>query len=521
MRSHRHLVLLLLSALALPGCVSLSLDVPRPPSTLYAGPAAAELERLWTGRFEGDGADSAFRLVADGLDAFALRVQLARRARHTLDLQYYIIHADETGQLLAAEVLRAADRGVRVRILLDDIYAAANDRALLALDSHPQVEIRLFNPWRRRSGAAGRVFDFIATGGRLNQRMHNKLFLADGVAGVLGGRNLGDEYFALHRDLDFRDLDVLAVGAAARETGRSFDAFWNSEYAVPATAVRLAKPPPTLAELQAVVEAHAVAMAQRPFARASEDAPLAREAAAGPLALQRAPGTVVADDPDKLSPRRRTRRADLVAQMRAITGEPRQRLLISSPYFVPGRPGVDLLGTLSAAGVDVQVLTNSYRANDVRLVHVGYAGYRAPLLRRGVELFELRRRTAETVERVRQQAFGSANASLHAKFVVIDRRWLFVGSLNIDPRSIVHNTEIGVVIDSEALADEAARMFADVSAPERSFAVRLREGSRTQLEWHWQEAGEVRVSVTEPGTNGFERAMIRLLRWLPGLEAQI
>ncbi|MEZ5458198.1 MAG: hypothetical protein R3E65_02340 [Steroidobacteraceae bacterium] len=153
-----------------------------------------------------------------------------------------------------------------MRILLDDIYAAANDRVLLALESHPQIEIRLFNPWRRRSGPAGRVFDFIATGGRLNQRMHNKLFLADGAAAVLGGRNLGDEYFALHRRLDFRDLDVLAVGAAASAAGRSFDAFWASEYAVPATALRLAKPPPTLAALQSVVEAHAAAMAARPFA---------------------------------------------------------------------------------------------------------------------------------------------------------------------------------------------------------------------------------------------------------------
>lgn len=505
----------------LSGCVSLSLDVPRPVTTLYAGAPAPELQQLWARRFAGAGADSAFRLVADGLDAFALRVQLVRRARHTLDLQYYIIHADETGQLLAAEVLRAADRGVRVRILLDDIYAAANDRVLLALESHQHIEIRLFNPWRRRSGAAGRVFDFIATGGRLNQRMHNKLFLADGAAAVLGGRNLGDEYFALHRELDFRDLDVLAVGAAARAAGRSFDAFWASEYAVPATALRLAKPPPSLTDLQSAVEAHAAAMAPRPFARAIEEAPLAREAAAGPLALQRAVGTIIADDPDKLSPRRRSRRADLITQLRSITGAPQQRLLISSPYFVPGRDGVDLLGALRDAGVGVQVLTNSYRANDVRLVHVGYAKYRVPLLRRGVQLFELRRRTAETVERVRQQAFGSANASLHAKFVVVDTRWLFVGSLNIDPRSIVHNTEIGVVIDSEALAGDAARMFADVSAPARSYAVRLRDGRRPGLEWSWEEAGTARVSRAEPGTNAFERAMIRLLRWVPGLEAQI
>ncbi|MEZ5458197.1 MAG: phospholipase D-like domain-containing protein [Steroidobacteraceae bacterium] len=211
----------------------------------------------------------------------------------------------------------------------------------------------------------------------------------------------------------------------------------------------------------------------------------------------------------------------IVTQLRTITGAPQQRLLISSPYFVPGRDGVELLGALRAAGVDVRVLTNSYRANDVRLVHVGYSKYRVPLLRRGVQLFELRRRTPETVERVRQQAFGSANASLHAKFVVVDARWLFVGSLNIDPRSIVHNTEIGVVIDSESLAGDAARMFGDVSAPSRSYGVSLRDGGRSRLEWRWEEAGAARVATTEPGTNAFERALIRLLRWFPGLEAQI
>jgi putative cardiolipin synthase len=524
-RQRRWRVALLGAAAAclLSGCVTLSLDVPRPVSTSWQGPAAPELVSLWSDSLAGDGpgSGSGYRLVADSLDAFALRAILARRARHTLDLQYYIIHADDTGQLLAAEVLRAADRGVRVRILLDDIYAIENDRVLIALDSHPNIEIRLFNPWRRRSGLAGRVFDFIASGGRLNQRMHNKLYVADGEAALLGGRNLGDEYFAVHPDLDFRDLDVLAVGAVAREAGLSFDAFWNSEYAVPASAIRLARPPPTLPALQQALGEHERRMRDSPFAGAIAGSPAAREVTAGRLRLERAPGQIVADDPEKLRPRRRTSRPGVVEQLRAIMGEPTERLLISSPYFVPGRDGVALLRSLRERGVAIEVLTNSFAATDVRLVHVGYAKYRPALLRAGVVLRELRRRTPEAVERVRRQRFGSANASLHAKALAIDGRWLFVGSLNIDPRSIVLNTEIGVVMDSPTLTAEAERMFAYTSSPEISYEVRLVPGTRASLEWRSTVEGVERVQRVEPGTNVLERVALRLLQLLPFIEKQI
>lgn len=505
----------------LASCVTLSLDVPRPVSTAWTGPASPELTSLWSATLSGAGPPSGYRLVADSLDAFALRALLARRARHTLDVQSYIFHADDTGQLLAAELLGAADRGVRVRLLLDDIYAADNDRMLIALDGHPNVEIRLFNPWRRRSGTLGRMFDFIATGGRLNQRMHNKLYCADGEAALLGGRNLGDEYFARHPDLDFRDLDVLAVGAVAREAGRSFDAFWNSEYAVPASAVRLARAPPSLEALKASLEAHALRLRDGPYATAIAGSAVSLEAAAGQLRVERAAGTIVADDPDKLSPRRRTARPDLVEQLRAVTGEPRQRLLISSPYFVPGPQGVELLRSLRARGVEIEVLTNSYAATDVRLVHVGYAKYRPALLRAGIELRELRRRTPESVARVREQRFGSANASLHAKAVAIDGRWLFVGSLNIDPRSISLNTEIGVVVDSPALTAEAERMFAYTGSMELSYRVALVPGTRSSLEWRSTVGGVERVQRVEPGTNVWERLALRLLRLLPFIERQI
>lgn len=276
-------------AVSVGGCVSLELNVARTPSSAYVGQAAAGLTGLWDEQLAARPGSSGFRLVADGLEAFALRATLARRAEHTLDIQYYIIRSDDTGKLLAHEVIGAADRGVRVRILLDDIYAAEADQALLALDSHQNIEIRLFNPWRRRSGALGRVIDFLASAGRLNQRMHNKLFAADGAAVILGGRNLGDEYFVRDRDLDFRDLDVLAVGPVAREAGQSFDAYWNSEFAVPADAIQLRRARPTLDDVRRFVDEHAVQMREGRYVRAIDSSLLAREIATRHLIVEPAP----------------------------------------------------------------------------------------------------------------------------------------------------------------------------------------------------------------------------------------
>ncbi len=503
------------------GCVSLELDVEKSPSTSYVGQPAAALSGLWDEQLAAQPGSSGFRLIADGLEAFALRATLARRAEHTLDIQYYIIHSDDTGKLLAHEVIAAADRGVRVRILLDDIYAAEADRALLALDSHANIEIRLFNPWRRRSGPLGRVIDFLASAGRLNQRMHNKLFVADGAAAILGGRNLGDEYFVRDRDLDFRDLDVLAVGPVVREANQSFDAFWNSEFSVPADSIQLRGERPTLADVRRFVDEHAVAMRSGRYVTAIESSLLSREIATRHLIIEPAAGRIVADDPDKLRRDGATGRPDLIAQMRLAMGEPQHDLVISSPYFVPGREGVRLLAHYEQRGVDVRVLTNSFAANDVPLVHVGYAKYRPALLRAGVELFELKRNTEVDIDRPSARRFGSANASLHAKAVGIDGRWLFVGSLNIDPRSIVKNTEIGVVIDSVELSNQAARMFDYTTQPDMSYHVRLAPGSRSRLEWHSVRQGKTVVDRTEPDTGFWRRLGFRLLRYVPFLEAQI
>ena len=508
-------------AVSASGCVSLELNVARTPSSAYAGPPAESLSGLWEEQIAARPGSSGFRLVADGLEAFALRAMLARSAEHTLDIQYYIIHSDDTGTLLAHEVIRAADRGVRVRILLDDIYAAEADQTLLALDSHPSIEIRLFNPWRRRSGPMGRVIDFLASAGRLNQRMHNKLFAADGAAVVLGGRNIGDEYFVRDQELDFRDLDVLAVGPVARAASQSFDAYWNSEFSVPADAIQLRGARPTIDEVRRFVDEHAVKMREGRYVRSINSSPLAREIARRQLIVEPATGSIVADDPDKLRRDGNTGRPDMITQMREAMGEPTRALAISSPYFVPGREGVRLLASYEKRGVAVRVLTNSFAANDVPVVHVGYAKYRPALLRAGVELFEFKRTTSEDTDRRSERRFGSANASLHAKAMGIDGRWLFVGSLNFDPRSIVKNTEIGVVIDSTVLSTEAAAMFDYTTQPASSYQVKLAPGSRSRLEWHSTRDGQAVVDRTEPDTGWWRRLGFRLLRYVPFLEAQI
>ena len=508
----------LAAAALLAGCASFEFDVARTTSAAYVGSPSEAIAQLWSAPGAGDESLSGFLLLADGLDAFVARVELARRAQHTLDLQYYIIHSDETGKLLAREVVAAADRGVRVRILLDDIYAADADREILALASHPNIEVRLFNPWRRRASAVGRAIDFLSHVGRLNHRMHNKLLVADAAAVILGGRNLGDEYFGLHAGLDFRDLDVMALGPAAREAGQSFDEYWNSRFAVPAEGIQLRGPSLPFGQLRSALEEHAQAMGASPYVRALSDSPLARQFAANSLAAENARSRVLADHPEKISSRHAREHPDLVTQLRAQLGDPRQELLITSPYFVPGRDGVAVLSGLVGRGVRVAVLTNSLAATDVPLVHAGYARYRRALLRGGVSLYELKPVTAADRARVREQRFGSANASLHAKAICIDRRVLFVSTLNIDPRSIRYNTEIGIVIESERLAQQGAAMFGYITGPALSYEVRL--GAAGGLEWHSTDEGRERIDRAEPRTSLWERFKNGLLRYVPFLEQQ-
>lgn len=438
--------------------------------------------------------------------AFAARVLLARSAERSLDVQYYIWHDDHSGTLMFQALLDAAERGVRVRLLLDDNKTAGLDPLLAGLNAHPNLEVRLFNPLAARSP---RAVNYLTDFGRLNRRMHNKSFTADNQATIIGGRNIGDEYFGVTEGMAFADLDVLAVGPVVREVSSDFDRYWASLSAYPADRVLPPAEPGQVEEL-----AVAVARVQAdPTAAAYRDALLAstfiRELAEGRLALEWAVTHLVSDDPAK-GLGQAPPDALLPWQLREIIGEPAASLDLVSPYFVPTAAGVEALAALAGRGVRVRVLTNALEATDVALVHSGYAKRRKPLLEAGIELFELRRSPGAAPRHAGLS--GSSGTSLHAKTFAVDGRRVFVGSLNFDPRSAKLNTEMGLVIESPALALAIAAAFDD-RIPAAAYEVRLSETGK--LVWVERSGGGEVVHDSEPGAGFWRRLWVGFLSILP------
>jgi putative cardiolipin synthase len=450
--------------------------------------------------------------LADGRDAFAARALLADAADRTLDVRYYIWRHDMSGILLFAALHRAAERGVRVRLLLDDNNTSGLDAVLAALDAHPNIAVRLFNPFRfRRWRLVGYLTDFA----RLNRRMHNKSFTADERVTIVGGRNVGDEYFDADQAASFVDLDVLAIGAVVHEVARDFERYWVSASAIPADRVL----PRATACSHAILSAAAARVEREPAAAAYLDAvaqsPFVRDLLAGRLGFEWATTRMLSDDPAKglgrapdaamLWPRLRDRLHDATGTLRLV-----------APYFVPGAAGVEALATLAGRGVKIAVLTNSLEATDVAVVHSGYAKRRRALLSAGIALFELKRAAPRPSRkrggRTATAGSRSSASSLHAKTFAVDRAQVFIGSFNFDPRSARLNTEMGFLIDSPALADALARRFAD-DVPNRAYQVRLDESRNPQ--WVERRQGGEVVHGREPGTGVRRRLVIALLSLLP------
>ncbi len=468
-------------------------------------------------------------LLADGPEAFATRMSLARQAEKTLDLQYYIWRGDRTGTMLLEEVLDAADRGVRVRLLLDDNGIDGLDQVLFALDRHPRVEVRLFNPFPVRwPKVLGYVFDFP----RLNRRMHNKSFTVDGQATVIGGRNIGDEYFGVADGPLFADLDVLAIGPVVDEVATQFEDYWNAASSFPARLLLRRVGPRNLRRLRkrsSIVERDPTA---RRYLKAVRDLEIVRQLAEARLPMEWAKVSLLHDDPGKaLGYLKRAEGSDarLSGLLENAIGTPKRELAIIAGYFVPGKRGVANLRALRARGVEISILTNAYEATDVGAVHAGYAPYRRQLLRAGIRLFEMcdgarqapsrrERRKGSRLGvsgRLRGSGSGSASAlragasTLHAKTFAVDRERLFVGSFNFDPRSIDLNTEMGIVIESPLLAGLVADAFDDV-VPENAYEVALSE-HRGLI---WKRPDLSTPLRREPGMGLRDRLVVGILKRL-------
>jgi putative cardiolipin synthase len=480
-----------------------------PGHALAVAAAATPLDRRIAPELAAHPGRSGMALVQDNLDAYAVRALSAQSAGRSLDLQYYIWHDDFTGRLLDYEVLRAADRGVRVRLLLDDLNAHGRNSILAALDAHPNIEVRMFNPTRNRAGTIARSMEMLLRMVSVNRRMHNKAWIADGRVAVVGGRNIGDEYFSAAADTNFVDLDALLVGPAVAQAEAIFDDFWNGGAAIPLAALKRA-PPGALRDLraratraEALVRDHAYM--RRVRESAGLDAYLSGAAFHWPDRLQ-----VLSDPADKVEGGDEARW--LVRPLANEMLQARRSFRLVSPYFVPGDRGVQALRGLRAKNVDVEVLTNSLAATDVMAVHSGYAPYRKPLLEAGVKLYELRPRGNRDAS-----LFGSSGASLHTKAFAVDGETGFVGSFNVDPRSISLNTEMGVLFHDADTAAELERVFRGKTGGGHSYRVVLRDG---ELRWEDASAKPPVEWDVEPETRWWRRAAVRVLEWLP-IESQL
>jgi putative cardiolipin synthase len=493
--------LLAVTVLLTAGCALPSLQG-RPTTIAIKDTADTSLGRMVAPRVQAHAGKTGIHPLSVAEDAFAARALLAAVAQRSIDAQYYIWHDDVTGSLLFEALWQAAERGVRVRLLLDDNSTAGLDRKIAALAAHPNIEVRLFNPLAVRSMRwTNYLFDF----SRVNHRMHNKSFTVDNRVTVVGGRNVGDEYFDAGSGVAFADLDVLALGPIVDEVSNTFDLYWNSSEAYPAEGIVGAASTQDAALLkEGFAQTHTNPRAQK-YLGTLRQSKLIAALRQGDLALDWSDVRLVYDEPGKMHG------ADpdalLLPRLLQTIGAPAAEVDLVSPYLVPMEEGTKSFAQLVQRGVKLRILTNSLESNDVAAVHAGYAKRRKELLNAGVEIYELRRAAVPA----QHGATGGSSAALHAKTFQVDGRCVFVGSFNFDPRSAKLNTEMGFVIESAALATRI-RAFFDAEVPRLSYKVELNGGD---LEWI-ENSGEGRkVYHSEPGSSVFRRGSVQVLSWLP------
>jgi cardiolipin synthase C len=513
-------------AVLLCACTSLpGRNYPRQPSGVPALPPNPELVQPFLRAERAHGAESGFRLYSVGIDGLLLRLELIEAAQSSLDLQYYIFHGDESGKLITEALDRAAARGVRVRIIIDDVETIRGDEQLYALAGVPNVEVRIFNPWRYR-GHVGllRGMEYLLGHSRLDFRMHNKLFIADGAIALFGGRNIGDEYFQVDPAWQFADDDVLTAGPAVRELAVSFEQFWQSQLAIPVQALLPAKATDAAA---AQALARRVTVAQK-AAKADPDyqqklaakEPLS-SVLAGRAPLDWARAEVAADSPYKGEELQTQVHISnlLFGPVAAAIGNTRSEFDMVSPYLVPSPHEMRLLEDLRARGRTVRILTSSLEAESSSVAQAGYMHYRTALVESGVQLYEVRARPEDprgTGQSEKMSRYG--NYSLHAKLLVFDRSVMFVGSMNYDQRSRRLNTEDGVIIHSAPLSEQTARHFDLMTQPQNAYAVSLQEqtpGDKPELTWSTLKSGEPVTLHSEPARSAWQKFEVHFLELFP------
>jgi putative cardiolipin synthase len=467
-----------------------------------------------------DADQSGFRLLTLSTNALMSRIALADKAEHSLDLQYFVFRDDDTGRLVAQHLLKAADRGVRVRLLLDDTTMDDTANMFDALDAHENIEVRVFNPFNTHdpsplSKAAQMLFEFR----RLNRRMHNKSFIADNKVAIVGGRNIGDDYFDADEKNNFRDLDLLAIGPVVQEASRTFDAYWNDKAAFPVTAYHTSHDTvDDLAKLRVELDKHARAFQQTDYAQAAIE-----EMPNGPTADRRGQwfwgsAVLIADKPEKVEPGQEEATLLIAPRVKQLMNGAKSELLLISPYFVPSVEDEKNFIDLAHAGVTTRILTNSMSSTDQPAVHAHYVEHRRALLAGGVQLYELK--PVAGVKQTEAQNDRAAAVSLHAKAVVVDGRYVFVGSMNMDPRSSLLNTEMGFVVDAPELAKAVGEFFTTATLPANAYRLALESpsgsgGGSGQIIWISDKDGKPVTQTTEPGVGPLSKIKEMVYQLLP------
>ncbi|MCH2546296.1 MAG: phospholipase D family protein [Alphaproteobacteria bacterium] len=431
---------------------------------------------------------SGFNLLKRGNEAFAARMAIIQASKQYIALQYYVLQDDLTGKLLVEELLRAADRGIKIRLILDDLDFRRSRLSILILDDHENIEIRIFNPattrrelWLNKLLRASRFFE------RYSKRMHNKALIVDGRMAVVGGRNLGDEYFDARADFAFNDLDVLVLGEVITPIQKCFESFWTSQstFDLPALGIKMPEPRAVTIQRMALQKYYDKIAPLRTidFKKPKE---VIEQLIHERLPFSWAKAEYISDEPDKVLTPLEEADSPPMARLEDMLEKAQHEFVAVSPYFIPGDHGTEILDKLVRRGINISILTNSLASTDITAVHAAYSRYRTRLIKQGVNMFELKplsgKRSRHSLLRK-----GSSRASLHAKVYVVDRKWVMIGSMNLDPRSWRRNTECMVMVQSESLAAEILEMFELITSPSTSYAVKQAKNGRKGLAWHSEE----------------------------------
>jgi putative cardiolipin synthase len=487
------------------GCASLPDDYPPPPHSVALEPDPdTTIGRLATEMVDRHGPHvSGYVPVDVNGDALKWRLALVDSAQQSIDLLYYVWYRDFSGLLLLEHVIEAAERGVRVRVVVDDTLFFKGKKGLGNLDAHPNIEIRIFNPWA--SAGAARVFETAGRAKKLNTRMHNKLLIADGQAAILGGRNIGDHYFGLHHKYNFHDLDVVVLGAEAFESSEIFDHFWSSDQVLPVNAF-IEDP-----SWQTIEDVRTTELDRLRGAEELTEFPIERRDWSDELLAlvdRMSLGTSTVEY-DRLIPEAGEHSSDAVVRLAELVEQSRHEVLIINAYIIPGDRMMEILREAHERGVRVRMLTNSLASNDVPAVTTKYARYRKPLLEAGVELYEFRSDPEIQPVIVDTHPVEAKTAGFHIKAAVVDREQVYIGSLNLDPRSIRHNTEMGIIVTSPELAEQVAGMAERDMSPSNSWRVRLDEDG--ELFWESTEG----IAHRQPAISGWQRVQAWVFKILP------